>query len=277
MGNPEAERRVYEAAVASRPHWFKPHWWLGSWAYAQGHVPEATVSFREMIRRAPSYHVGYASLGGLLLLRGEYTSAIDTLRLAVELRPNATAYSNLGTAYFFSGRLNDAIAAYNQAFQFEDADYELWLNLGDAYFWLRDRPDQARDAYRQAVRLGREEMATRAQRGSSPDPLIPAHLGNALPKLGQPDSARVMMGEALALDSLNSRVQYQAALTLWQLGDRRAAIDRLRQAIAGGLPVVWLRDSPVHRDWREYPGFEVLLANATPAVNPYGNGKGGSK
>jgi tetratricopeptide (TPR) repeat protein len=106
--------------------------------------------------------------------------------------------------------------------------------------------------------------------------MIPAHLGTAFPKLGEPDSARAMMRQALALDSLNSRVQYQAALTLWQLGDRTAAIDRLRQAIAGGFPPVWLRDLPVHRDWREYPGFQALL-NTTPAGTPGGNVKGGSR
>jgi serine/threonine-protein kinase len=277
LGKTDQERSVYEQAAARRPHAFKPRWWLASWEFRNGHVPQAIARFREMVQRSPAYWNGYASLGGLLLFLGDYAAAIDTLRLGTELHPSATAYSNLGTAYFSSGRLSEAVDAYNQAFQFDDADYQLWLNLGDAYFWLRNRPDQARDAFRQGVRLGREQMAARAQRGSAPDPLIPAHLAAALPKLGERDSARAMLRQSLALDSLNSRVQYQAALTLWQLGEREAALDWLRRAVAGGFPVVWLRDSPVHRDWREVPGFQALVASATSAGASPTAGKGGSR
>ena len=277
LGQPEEERKVYEAAIARRPHAFKPRWWLASWEFNNGHVAEAIVAFREMVRRTPDNFNGYASLGGLLLLQGQYDAAIDTLRIAVGLRPGATAYSNLGTAYFNSGRLTQAVDAYNQAFQFDDATYETWMNLGDAYYWLRNRPDQARNAYRQALRLAREEMAARAQRGSSPDPMIPAHLASTLPKLGEPDSAKAMLREALALDSLNSRVQYQAALTQWQLGDRGVAMDWLRRAVAGGFPVAWLRDSPVHRDWHADPGFRALLATVAPAANARSPGKGGTR
>jgi tetratricopeptide (TPR) repeat protein len=169
------------------------------------------------------------------------------------------------------------VDAYNQAFQFGDADHVLWLNLGDAYFYLRDRPDQAREAYRQSVRLGRLRMAERMQRGSSPDPMIPAHLATIYPKLDDPDSARVMLAESLALDSLNSRVQYQAALTLWQLGEKEAAVAWLRRAVAGGFPVVWLRDSPIHRDWAEAPEFRDILASVTPAAHERSPKKGATR
>ena len=124
------------------------------------------------------------------------------------------------------------------------------------------RPDQARDAYRQALRVGREEIAARAGRGSSVDPMIPANLATLLPKLGEPDTARIMLADALAADSLNAMVQYCAALTCWQLGERDRALDWLRRAVAGGYPVVWLRDSPVHREWRGNPRFDSLLAGA---------------
>jgi tetratricopeptide (TPR) repeat protein len=189
------------------------------------------------------------------------------LGVGVALRPSASAFGNLGTAYFNSGRLEKAVDAYNQAFQFDDADHVTWMNLGDAYYWLRDRPDQARDAYRQGLRVARQTMLERAQRGSAPDAMIPATLATMFPKIGEPDSARVMLGEALAIDSLNSRVQYQAALTLWQLGDHDAAIRWLRRAVGGGFPAVWVRDSPVHREWRQDPDFQALLASSIPAGN----------
>jgi len=277
LGDAEQERKVYEAAIARRPHCFKPRWWLATWQYRNGHVDEALTGYREMLHRAPDFFTSYANVGGLLLFCGDYAGAVDTLRIAVELNPNSTAYNNLGTAYFNSGRLSDAVDAYNQAFQFGDADYATWMNLGDAYYWLRNRPDQARDAYRQAVRLGREVLAEREHRGASPDPLITAHVATVYARLGERDSARVMMARSLAVDSLNSRVQYQAALTQWQLGARTSAVAWLQRAVAGGYPAVWLRDSPVHRDWHEEPGFRALLVSSTPAVHDRSTGKGGMR
>ena len=262
LGKPEEERKVYEAAIARRPHCYKPRWWLAAWYFYNRHFGEAKQAYREMIRCAPDLATGYASLGGLLVLDGEYDRALDTLRLAATLRPTAVSYVNLGTAYFNSGRLDQSVEAYNQAFQFGEANYHLWYDLGEAYFWLRGRPDQARDAYRQALRVGREEIAARAGRGSSVDPMIPANLATLLPKLGEPDTARIMLADALAADSLNAMVQYCAALTCWQLGERDRALDWLRRAVAGGYPVVWLRDSPVHREWRGNPRFDSLLAGA---------------
>jgi hypothetical protein len=45
-----------------------------------------------------------------------------------------------------------------------------------------------------------------------------------------------MLRDALAIDSLNSRVQYEAALTQWQLGERRSGDRMAATAIAGGYP-----------------------------------------
>src|SRR5207244_1980022 len=112
------------------------------------------------------------------------------------------------------------------------------------------------------IRPGARHAAARAQRGSSVDPMIPANLATLLPKLGEPDTARIMLADALAADSLNAMVQYCAALTCWQLGERDRALDWLTRAVAGGYPLVWLRDSPVHREWRGNPRFDSLLAGA---------------
>ncbi len=265
LGDAAAERAVYVAASERRPSSYRPRWWLGSWEAKQGHIEAATQCFVEMIRRAPELATGYASLGGLLVLQGEYDRAIDTLHFAVSLRPMDAAFSNLGTAYFNTGRLTESVDAYNQAIQFGSAGYVMWLNLGDAYFWLRGRPDQSREAYLQALRLARAEMQSRAEQGASFDPMIPASLSSMFPKLGQPDSARIYLRLALAADSANAMVQYSAALTLWQLGDHARALTWLERAVSGGYPTAWLRDSPVHRDWRAEPRFTALLASASPA------------
>ena len=268
IGEPERERDTYLATIARRPHCWQPYWWLATWHFRQGHVEEAIRAYQEMIHRAPDLYRGYESLGGLLVLHGDYSRAIDSLHHSIALRPTKIAFDNLGTAYFNTGRFADAIAAYNQSFQFGFANYGSWLNLGDAYYWLRNRQDQAAEAYAQGIRLGREENRTRAQEGRTFDVMIPANLATVFPKLGRPDSARVYLHRALDADSTNTMVMYCAALTCWQLEEKDRAIKWLVKAVRGGYPAGWLRDSPIFREWRDQEGFRALIASAGPAQTP---------
>jgi serine/threonine-protein kinase len=262
-GRRDLELAVYDSVIARRPHCWQPYWWLANTRYRGGDIEAAIRGYREMVRHAPEFWRGYSNLGGVMVLSGAYVAAIDTLKRSIALRPTKDAFDNLGTAYFNSGRIQEAVDAYNQAFQFGLAEYDSWLNLGDAYYYLHDRQDQAAEAYAQAIRLGREQIASRAQQGRSFNVMIPANLATVFPKLGQPDSARVYLGRALAADSANAVVQYCAALTCWQLGEQDRAIRWLDQAVKAGYPpVAWLRDSPIFKEWNKRQEFRGLLARA---------------
>ena len=263
LGQPEQEERVYLATIARRPHCWQPYWWLATWHFRRGNVDESIRCYREMVRRAPDYADGYSSLGGALVLRGDYAPAIDTLKRSLELRPTKNAFDNLGTAYFNSGRAQEAVDAYNQSFQFGDAGYESWLNLGDAYSWLQGRKQDAAGAYAQAIRLGRDQILTRSKEAHSVDATIPANLAVVFARVGQPDSARTYLGRALSSDSANPMVQYCAALTCWQLDEKDRAITWLERSVHGGYPTAWLRDSPMFREWRAIPAFRALVGEAS--------------
>jgi tetratricopeptide (TPR) repeat protein/tRNA A-37 threonylcarbamoyl transferase component Bud32 len=265
MGRPADEKAAYQAVMARHPHWWKPWWWIGNWYFRQGNVEESIRAYRQMIQRAPDFFEGYTDLGGLLVLRGGYASAIDTLKHSIALRPTKGAFDNLATAYFNSARPQEAIDAYNQSFQFGTAGYESWLNLGDAYFWLGHRTRDAAGAYAQAVRLGRDEIGERSRVGRTADVMIGANLATIFPKLGEPDSARLYIARAVSADSSNPMVNYCAALTWWQLDRRDAAIASLEKSVRGGYPVTWLRDSPIFTEWRATPAFRALVEGAKPA------------
>jgi tetratricopeptide (TPR) repeat protein len=268
LHQPELERAVYDATLLRRPHDWRPHWWLGSWHYRNEHVDDAIREFEAMIRCAPLLADGYAYLGGLLTLRGEYDRAVSTLRQALALRPTEAAFDNLGTAYFNSGKLAAAADAYNQSLQFGFVNYQSWLNLGDAYYWQSGRREQAAAAYAQGIRLAREELLARSQPGRTYDATIPAVLAPVFARLGEPDSARSYLAIALSADSSNSTVQYCAALTQWELQDRDRAIGWLTRAVAGGYPTAWLKDSPMFQDWRPVAAFRALIGQTSPTAQP---------
>jgi len=262
LGQPEKEKEAYLATIAARPHCWQPYWWLANWYFRQGRFAESAVAYRDMVHRAPDLYRGYSSLGGILVYSAAYEQAIDTLKISIALRPSKVAFDNLGTAYFNSGRLQEAVDAYNQAFQFGFADYLSWMNFGDAYYWLPGHRGQATEAYGQAVRLGRE--AIRGREGKAPDHVIPAWLATIFPKLGQPDSARVYLASAIRSDSTNATIQYCAALTYWELAERSRAIHWIEKAVQNGYPALWLRDSPMFEDWRGEEAFRAIIAGAGP-------------
>lgn len=264
LGQPERELQCYQEAIEQRPIDWQPWWWLSAWHFRRGETDESIRCYRELILRAPLLHRGYASLGGLLVLKGNYDAAVDSLKLSLALRPTKEAFANLGTAYFNTGRFEAAAAAYNQAFQFGDADYVVWLNLGDAYYFLRDRKVDANAAYAQSVRLGCDDLRARAARGSPVDVRIAANVAVLFARLAQPDSARLYLALAVQADTSNSVVGYCAALTYWQFGERGRAMEWLAQAVRQGYPKVWLRDSPVFREWRGIPEFRALVGETEP-------------
>ncbi len=262
LRQPEQERDIYLSVIARRPHCWKPYWWLATWQWKQGRVEESIQTYRELVRRAPELYRGYANLGGLLVFNGDYDGAVDTLKLALTLHPTKTTFDNLGTAYFNSARAADAIDAYNQSIQFGFAAYDSWLNLGEAYYFLRNERVQAEKTYEHSIQLGRELIETRSKSGRSFNAEIPANMATVFPKLGEQDSARVYLKQALIADSTNMQVQYCAALVFWQLGERDRALAWLGRAVTTGYPRTWLRDSPVFNEWREQQAFQVLAGSA---------------
>ncbi|MBD3336125.1 MAG: protein kinase [Candidatus Eisenbacteria bacterium] len=249
------EERVYREAADARPHHWYPHWWLATRVYYRyGRLEEARQSLEDVVRLAPSLYKGYQSLGGIQVLEGDYEKAVENLERSIALHLNAEALGNLGVAYFNLREFDQCIQTFNEVFLHKFADYEDWLNLGDAYYWAPDRRGKAAAAYGEAVRLGREKL-----RREPANAMIRANLAQIYPKIGMPDSARAYIEGAIAREPENPMIQYCAAVTFWQLGQPATALEWLGRSVAGGYPTSWLRDSPMFDAWRSEERFERIV------------------
>ncbi len=257
-GDAAGEEATYLRAISDRPHYWRPYWWLGSFLYRQGRFTDARAAFASMAECAPDYYLSFSNLGAIDVLEGHYRDATAALARSIALHPTETAFSNLATAHFALRDFDAAIDTYQTAIQTGFAEYEFWLNLGDAYFWHPDKRSLAREAYEQAVRLGRDELTRRPYHLD-----VLSNLAVLYPKVGLPDSARACISRALVRGAENPSVQFGAALTFWQLGERRVALDWIERAVGGGYPASWLRDSVVFDDWRGEPRFDALVHGAS--------------
>src|SRR4030095_410541 len=84
---------------------------------------------------------------------GKHAEALEASKRAVNLRPSAESYFNIGLANFYLKQYRDAVDGYRQAIKLDP------FNSADTYYALalvyRDwgKPDDEIQAYKQAIRL----------------------------------------------------------------------------------------------------------------------------
>ena len=93
------------------------------------------------------------------------TDPLAELERRAEADPdNAGAWQELGYAYFELGRFAEAGEAYGRATQADPGSAVLWASLGEALVMASERdpmPPQARQAFRKAIALDRDEPRAR--------------------------------------------------------------------------------------------------------------------
>ena len=98
---------------------------------------------------------------------GDYHAAQIAFREAALQKPDSPlAHYNLGTAFYRTGRFNEAIEAFRESLSRHNGEPEarlrlahIYYNLGNAQFQMGDLR-RAIDAYRHSLRLGSQTMPT---------------------------------------------------------------------------------------------------------------------
>jgi tetratricopeptide (TPR) repeat protein len=248
--DPAARIGIFDRAIESWPGWWQPYYRRGYWRYAGGTRGPALEDFQRMVNLAPERCSAWAYYGGLLVIEGQYEAGIDACKRALALRRDEAAFSNLATAYFNQRRFDEAIRTYQNAVQEGIDDYRLWLNIGDAYSGFD--PVQARDAYLLAIE--------QANASDAPDQAITvADLARLHARIGDDVVAAELMESALNIDDAQMDVLESCALAAWDLGLHNRALSLLARAIEYGAPRTWIRDSALYDEWKQDPGFALVL------------------
>jgi eukaryotic-like serine/threonine-protein kinase len=252
----EAEQ-VYRKAIALRPNYWAAYNYLGQFYFKQGRYGEAELQFEQVTKLQPDNIRGLSNLGAAQILEGRYAVAIANFQRAVAISPGADAYSNLGTAYFYSRRYGEAADAYAKAAQLDPANYVIQGNLGDCYYWMPSQRSAANHAYRKAIDLATEESHVNPR-----DASLPIRLAKYQAMLGEKEVALDALGRGLDMQPRDPELLFEIALVYQQTGDRDRAVAWLSKSLAAGASLASIRDEPVFASLHSDPRFQKLMSLA---------------
>ena len=240
LGRPDEAEKTYQRAIDVRPQYWAGYNSLGTFYFRQNEYPKAAEMFSKVVALAPDSFHGYDNLGAAYLGEGEYPEAIDTFKHSISLRPTAYAYSNVGTAYFYMHQFDDAAANYEQSLKLDGGDFEVWWNLGEAYYWSAANKPQAEHAFRQCVSLGGPQLSIDPRNVETMEVLAVCHA-----MLNERKEAIALIQRADALGPKDAELSFKAALVYTQLRDEDQAVARLTDALNAGYPAKLARDTPI--------------------------------
>ncbi|MCJ7531336.1 MAG: tetratricopeptide repeat protein, partial [Anaerolineales bacterium] len=211
----------------------------GSFLWPQGQTnavcsTEAEHILHKVVAWLPEKPRGWYRLGTTLSLTGKLTEAIQAYNQAIALDPKyATPHYGLGHVYSDQGRYEEAIQACQQAIALDPKFAYPYNGLGNVYR-NQDRYEEAIQAYKQAIKFDPKDCA--AMIG----------IAGASKQLGDDKQASKYIERARTL----SPDRYNLACLESISGNIEAAVEHLRLA---------LEENPSQREWaRRDPDFDFI-------------------
>ena len=245
---------TYRQAIALRPQYWRNYNMLGVFYYTRSKYDEAARMFHEVTALAPDNYRGYNNLGGIFLLQGRYAEAVPLFERAVVIQPNADAYSNLGTTYFYLRNFPESARVFAEAVKRDDQNFVMWGHLANTQARIPGMQSEAAHAYRRAIGLAERELQVNPR-----NTRVLADLADYYSMTGDNSKALEYIRRALALGSGEAWVMFKAAEVYEQLGQSDTAVTWLVKALDAGYSPTMARDTPTFDGLRSDPRVRARL------------------
>jgi serine/threonine protein kinase/Flp pilus assembly protein TadD len=255
--------QFFQKAIDLDPRYASAHAGLGE-AYATIHqyfdstnswLDKAIESSLKALMYDPSLSEAYAALGLAYFDKKQVDEAITATQKAIELDPNNhVAYWILGRIYYTSDRSDAAAEMLEKAVALNPGFYNAHNDLLQTYDRM-GKKDKFSDELKTVLNFYPQYLS------ECPDDAR-AHMYYAvhLAMVGRNEDAKVEGKRALELNPEDSLMMYNAACLYSRLGDKRLAVETLKNAVAGGQEdFEWIKRDPDLNNIREEPEFKTLV------------------
>lgn len=163
--NPERSEEMARQALELDPEYAAAHYVKAAADRRSGDLVEARRALESAIELDPGFVEARLELADVLEESGDPQAALEAYRAAAAAAPNdPTVRFKLAVQLRRSGRVDEAIAEYHTLLGLEPSLAEVHYNLAVLYLQERQRPDLAREHFRQFLELDPEsERAPRVR------------------------------------------------------------------------------------------------------------------
>ena len=209
---------------------------------------KALPYFEKAVESDSNYAEAWAQSGFCNEKLGKHGEALEASKKAVNLRPSAESYFNIGLASFYLKQYREAAEAYRQSIKLDP------YNAADGYYALglvyRDwgKADEEIHAYKQAIKLrpdytvAYERLGSRYLRSKKfneavevfrqlstlkpGDAIAPNNMGEAYVELNRFNEAVESFRQSIRLKPDYGKAYYNLGKTLLAMGNRDAALEQ---------------------------------------------------
>jgi serine/threonine-protein kinase len=244
---------TYRKAVEVRGDWTS-YQWLGRFYNYQARYGEAAAQYLKAAELNPDNHRPLIGLGGAHYFLGRYDEAIRAFQTANGICPTGAGYQNLGNAYLGKRQFREAVRSLEEARRLDSNNYVIAGNLAKAYYWSSGNREKAINAFREAIKLGMQELKINPRNAD-------AHvlLARYCAMVEQRVEALQHLATALRLRPDDPEYALIAAVVHNRAGDRAAALGWLEKAVRGHYSIAEVRDDLDLSDLRSDPRFLRLI------------------
>ena len=209
---------------------------------------KALPYFEKAVESDSNYAEAWAQSGFCNEKLGKHSEALEASKKAVNLRPSAESYFNIGLASYYLKQYKDAAEAYRQSIKLDpynaaDAHYAIGLVYRD---W--GKPDEEIQAYKQTIRLRPDYTVAYERLGSRylkskkfneaievfrqlsalkpGDAVAPNNMGEAYLELNKLNDAVESFRQSIRLKPDFGKAYYNLGRCLLAMGNRDAALEQ---------------------------------------------------
>jgi tetratricopeptide (TPR) repeat protein len=230
---------------------------LGNYYFAKGDIKNAAAQWRKGIEMDPENVNAMANLGLANMQLGKLDDAHEELQSAVAMQPSAANYTGLGNVLMLKGNYSDAIQMNQKALSLNPKDYRAWGNLASAYQWSGKDREKATQSYLKAIEIAE---ADRQKTPNNADILV--ELADYYASSGNANRSLPLVRKALALAPEDPHIVYRAGETYEILGQRDKAVPLITQALTQGYDANEFQRSPDLASLRNDKAFQAALEKA---------------
>jgi len=266
IANEQSAKKDYAGALESyqRARALSPASWavpyaMGRFYYGQARYADAVAQWRAAKKLTPDNVAVLSNLAAGLHMSGQDSEAAAEFQRALEIRPSAATYNNLGTQRYYMGEYDSAVTSFEKAVAMNANRYMYWGNLGDAYRWSTGSKAKAGGTYLRAIQLVDEKVAAQPADSDLRSTLAIYRAKNGAHAEALNDIAAAMMAKPSARAWFNAMIVFEIC------GKREQALSALGSAVRAGFPLHEIRNEPELVSLRTDMRYHSTVS---PAANP---------